>query len=99
MACATIELAVSLASDIAEANQIAMNNSSIRARVTDWYNHTDVTDIEMLAALSLESCYNSMFTFSDMQDVKNYWFPYEEYYGETSIWDIEAAMADMKYFV
>ena len=90
----TVENAVALVVENLEANHIACNTECIRNRVYSWYNHSDVTDPEMLAACALmgKDWYPGA-TYQDMLDAKEWWFP-KNPYDEISIWEIEAAQHD-----
>jgi hypothetical protein len=84
------ETAISLVIENMEINHIACNTESIRARVYGWYNNSDVTDPEILAACALEGKdWYPGATYQDMLDAKNYWFP-KNLYDEVPIWEIEA---------
>lgn len=91
---ATVEAAVNLVIENLEVNHIASDTESIRNRVLSWYNHSDVTDPEILAACALMG--KDWFpeaTYQDMLDAKHWWFP-QNPYEEISIWEIEAAQYD-----
>ena len=80
----TIRNATNLTNFLQKANGIYESIHSIETRVTGWYNHTDVTDIEVLAAAALIGNYNKKFTYDDMLDAHQWWFPhnpYEEIFG------------------
>ena len=84
------ETAISLVIENMEINHIACNTESIRTRVYSWYNNSDVTDPEILAACALEGKdWYPGATYQDMLDAKNYWFP-KNLYDEVPIWEIEA---------
>lgn len=93
----TVEKAVKLAVDILEINHIMDSTENIRARVYSWYENSDVTDPEVLAACALMGIkWFPEATYETMINAKEYWFPTEPYYyNETSIWDIEAAQQDI----
>lgn len=94
MTYTTVEDAVKLVVDILEANMITEQNDFIRARVYSWYNHSDVTDPEILAACALEG--KDWFpgaTYQYMLNAKNFWFPVSPF-DEISIWEIEDAEHD-----
>lgn len=90
----TVEAAVQLVIDVLEANYISSNTECIRNRVYSWYNHSDVTDPEILAACTLEG--KDWFpgaTYKDMLIARDLWFPHNPY-DEISIWEIETAQHD-----
>ena len=91
----TVEKAVQLVIDNLEANHMVSDSNSIRQRVYSWYNHSDVTDPQILAACALEG--KDWFpgaTYKDMLIAKEMWFP-QDTYNNISIWEIEAAQYDM----
>lgn len=84
------ETAISLVIENMEINYIACDTASVRNRVYSWYNNSDVTDPEILAACALEGKdWYPGATYQDMLDAKNYWFP-KNPYDEIPIWEIEA---------
>ncbi len=89
-----IDEAVALAAEIEEAMGIEENNASIKARVLDWYNHTDVCDAEMLAAASMHGSfqsvdYNTLCIWHD-----EYFFPMNCHANIFSIGEIEDSYRD-----
>lgn len=90
----TVENAVKIAVDLFEANHIVSDTESIRRRIYGWYNHSDVTDPEVLAACALEG--KDWFpgaTYEEMLEAKAEWFP-DVVYDDIAIWEIEAAQHD-----
>jgi hypothetical protein len=54
--------------------------------ITNWYNHTEITDKYMLAAVAMESSYNPDFTWKTFESLRDFYFPHlisieEEYYN------------------
>lgn len=94
-----IDAAVNLVGTILDNLHITENNASIRNRVLSWYNNTDVTDPELLAAAAMLGDYSIEYTYTDMLKARDYWFPnfYQDYveYFEYGIHEIEAAQYDM----
>ena len=91
----TVENAVKIAIDIFEAEHILVTTDSIRNTIYDWYEHTDVTDPEVLAACAIEGFrWYPGATYQEMLEIRDHWFP-QDPYNEISIWDIEAAQYDM----
>lgn len=85
------ETAISLVIENMEINHIACDTESIRARVYSWYNNSDVTDSEMLAACALEGMdWFPGASYKTMLEVKERWFP-KNPYDEIFIKDIEIA--------
>ena len=70
----TVEKAVELANNVLEASGIMMGNDTLRSRVFSWYNHTDVTDPEILAACAIFGYYDSDYTYDDMLKDRDFWF-------------------------
>lgn len=73
---ATVENAVNLVIETLEAKHICSDSDSIRKRVYSWYNNSDVTDPQMLAACALEG--KDWFpgaTYEYMERAKEFWFP------------------------
>lgn len=94
MTYTTVENAVKLVIDTLEANMITEQTDTIRAKVYSWYEHSDVTDPEMLAACALEGKFwFPGATYQWMLEAKEYWFPVNPY-DEIPIWEIEAAQHD-----
>ena len=76
----TAEMALYLAIDALEAYNICPCAATLREKIYDWYNHTDVTDPEVLAAVALEGKkWRPDFTYDQMLEIRNYWFPQEQY--------------------
>ncbi len=91
----TAETAITLVIENFEINRIACDTKCIRNRVYDWYNNSDVTDPEMLAACALEGIdWFPGATYKLMLEMKERWFP-KDPYDEIFIGDIEMAQADM----
>jgi len=91
---ATVEAAVALVIENLKANHMKYNTEHIYNRIYSWYNHSDVTDPEILAACALmgKDWYPGA-TYQDMLDAKEWWFP-QNPYDEISIREIEAAQHD-----
>lgn len=79
--------------DAFEFEQILMDNATIDRRITDWYNHTDYTDVETLAALVMGSEYRASITCDEVEEMKEFFFPSHPYF-ELSIAEIEMALHD-----
>ena len=87
-----IETAVDLANKIAAAAGIMMSDTCIRRRIENWYNHTDFTNPEILAACAIESDYNSNLSYSWAMETYHYYYPSIE--DNIPIWEFEAALRD-----
>ena len=85
-----IEQAVQLAVNYFEANQISVNSNSIRHRVLEWYNYSDIADAETLAAAAIESEYDCGADYDTILEWKDYYFPEipVEYSGNISVYDL-----------
>jgi hypothetical protein len=71
-----VEDAVTLVSDILEANYKVADNHSIRQRVLTWYEHTDIADPQMLAACALTGRdWFPAARYKWMLAAKEEWFP------------------------
>ena len=79
--------------DAFEFEQIFMDNTTIDRRITDWYNHTDYTDVETLAALVMGSEYRASITCNEVEEMKEFFFPSHLHF-ELSIAEIEMALHD-----
>lgn len=79
--------------DAFEFEQIFMDNKTIDRRITDWYNHTDYTDVETLAALVMGSEYRASITCDEVEEMKEFFFPSHPRF-ELSIAEIEMALHD-----
>lgn len=79
-----------------ECEHIFVDNESIDRRLTDWYNHTDYTEPETLAALTMYSEYNPFITYQDVKEIKEFFFPSIPSF-EIHISEIEAALHDYDY--
>lgn len=98
MTFVTAEKAVDLAIKVLENNGIVCNTHVIRERVYSWYNNTDVTDPEMLAACALSGvAWNSGATYFDMVRMKNDWFS-QSYEEDIAAWEIAEANKDAYYW-
>jgi len=69
--------AINLVIDVEAANGEIENSKTVFDRVTSWYDNTDVTDPEILAACALmgKSFYAGV-TYADMLTARDYWFPH-----------------------
>jgi len=95
---ATVEAAVVLAVETLETNHITCNTECIRAKVYSWYNNSDVTDPEVLAACALEGMdWFPGATYKLMLEMKERWFP-KDPYDEIFIGDIEMSQKDTQWW-
>ena len=70
-----IKEAVELVSNLLAAEGAYELPQSIEKRCLDWYNHSEITDPEMLAAAALNGPYNPEFTWDDLLALRNFFFP------------------------
>ena len=90
-----INEAAILVSKMNEANYISETTEAIRARVENWYNHTDITDAEMLAAVALNGDFDPVLRWDDLVAAKEFYFPTIPFeYTEFHISEIESALYD-----
>lgn len=94
--CSLIEQAVKLASEYYEANGLTVDNKSIRNRVMDWYNHSDIATAEILAAAAIESEYDCGADYDTILEWKDYYFPKApvEYAGYVGMNELKEAADD-----
>lgn len=69
-----IESAVNIVVNFFEAEGINENTSTIRERVTEWYNKTDITDAELLAAAAITGHYEIGITLDDIISYAKFYF-------------------------
>ena len=91
----TVEAAAELAYEIEKSYKLLapISKKELHDRVYNWYCHSDVTDITILASSAVCSDYFSGATYNDMLKFTELWFP-EDPTAETPIWEIEAAERD-----
>ena len=90
-----INTTVDIIAKLNESNYIYETNATIRARVTDWYNHTDITDSELLAAAALIGDFNPVITMNDIEASRDFYFPTVPFeYTEIHSYEIEEALRD-----
>lgn len=90
-----INEAVKLAARLFEQEGIAVNNEAIENSAKEWYNHTDITDAEELAAAVWIGEYNPKITYGNILDLKEMLFPTEPLEMQHfHIGEIEEAMRD-----
>lgn len=69
-----INEAVKLVNEIYEAEGIMENTESIRRKVQNWYDHTDITSAEMLASASMLGDYSPSISYDDIVRLCEYYF-------------------------
>lgn len=95
----TVELATELAMEVVRMQNLNKTREMIHERVFNWYVNSDVTDICILAGDALCCDYFKNATYNDMIVLAEKFFPVEDpTEDETPIWEIEAAMADTRWY-
>lgn len=90
-----INEAVKLANMQLESNGIMETNKTLFKRALVWYNNTEITDAETLAAVTLSGHFHSSVRYNDIIAIKEFYFPTVPVeYTEIPIWEIEAAQHD-----
>ena len=87
---------------IYEAEHIVETRKTIQARVINWYNHTDITDEQMLIAAAWIGEYSPSIKYKEIEDARDALF-LEVYIPafdsmEIHIGEIEEALNDAKYW-
>lgn len=86
--------------EIYEAEHIVETKAAIEKRVIEWYNHTDITDEQMLIAAAWLGTYDPSIKYEEIEDARDALFleiyiPLE--YTEIHIGEIEAAINDSRW--
>ena len=90
----TVEAATELAIEINKMQPSSnLTNEMLHDRVYNWYCHSDVTDIVVLASCAMCCDYFSGATYDEMLLFTNIWFP-EDPEEEAPIWRIENSLKD-----
>lgn len=87
--------AIDLVNDFFAAERIYESNESILNRAISWYEHTEITDAETLAAVVMYGQYDSSIRFNDIKNIKDYFFPSEPFV--IHIHEIEMALKDSEW--
>ena len=69
-----IKEAVKIVIEIEEAEGITEQTSNIEARALDWYNNTEITSAEMLAAATLNGSYDPSISWDTLEQLTDYYF-------------------------
>ena len=69
------QTAINKANEYCENHNITSDYMSLYSRISDWYNHTDITDPEMLAAVALEFTSYIMLPYDVLIKVTEMYFP------------------------
>lgn len=70
-----IENAVRLVVELFECEGIYESTVTITERAINWYNHTEITDEEMLAAVTISGRYDSSLSWKELERIKEFYFP------------------------
>lgn len=95
-----INEAVKLVINYFAANFITIDTASIENRARTWYNNTEIVDAEMLAAASIHSEYLPCYSWNELLELKEFYFPTnpEEFLQKNfSIQEIEESLHDVDY--
>ena len=84
--------ATELVNEFLEAENIHMANSDIMERAKEWYDHTEITDAETLAAVVLYGDFDPSIRIDDIEKLKQLYFPSEPF--EIHIEEIMMALKD-----
>lgn len=90
-----IERATGMVVEFFELEGTAVDTESIRKRVTEWYNHTDITEPEMLASAAWIGEYNPKIKYQSIEEAKTVLYPEEPLEVQNyHIGEIEEALRD-----
>lgn len=84
--------AVELANKFLEAENIHVANAQLMKRAVKWYDHTEITDPETLAAVVLYGDFDPSIRIDVIEELTQFYFPTEPF--ELHIGEIEAALKD-----
>ena len=70
-----IEDAIKLVNEFYAAEGIYETNVVIREIAIEWYNHTEIVDAEMLAAVTMYGRYQAGLKWSDILRIKEAFYP------------------------
>lgn len=91
--------AVKIVIEYFEAEHIQESTATIRERAVDWYNHTDITEPYLLAAVTMSGPFDKNITYLEIENIKEFYFPTEDIFNLTnnyfSIEEIEMSLFDM----
>ena len=71
----TVEAATELAFQTAQEMGLSYSKDSLKLRIYNWYDNSDVTDIYILAGCALCGSYFQNATYDDMLTLADRWFP------------------------
>lgn len=93
-----INEAVKLAAHLFEQEGVAVNNEAIEKSAKEWYNHTDITNAEELAAAVWIGEYSPKLTYENILGLKEMLFPTEPLEMQNfHIGEIEEALNDAEW--
>ena len=91
-----INEAVKLVNEIYEGEGIMESTESIRAKVENWYNHTDITSAEMLAAASMLGDYSKDIKYDDIVRLCENYFYDEEPVRKAGYYDTDFSIGEIE---
>ena len=93
-----IEDAINLVTEYNEVEGIYETYEDIKARAINWYNHTEITEAEMLAAVMLTGDFNPGMTWREIEEARAFFFPCEPLeFHNFHIGEVEAALRDERW--
>lgn len=69
--------------------------ASFKAKAENWYNHTEITDAETLAAVTLSGDFKSGITIKEIEQIKEFFFPHTP--PEYILYDGDMMMEEIKW--
>ena len=91
-----IKRAVRLIIEIEEAEGIIEQTSNVEARVLDWYNNTEITSAEMLAAASMLGDYSKDIKYDDIVRLCENYFYDEEPARKAGYYDTDFSIGEIE---
>ena len=90
-----VQAAIEIVISYLEAENIYEETKTIRKRAIDWYNHTEIVDPQMLAAVVISGEYKSI-SWDEVIEIENFYFPLilPLEFTELSIGEIEESLHD-----
>ena len=93
-----IEEAVQMVVELFEYEGISESTVTITARAINWYNHSEIVDSEMLAAVVISGDYNPSLSWKELERIKEFYFPSCPIeMDHFHIGEIEMAQRDMRW--
>lgn len=90
-----IEITVKMVTDYFETEGITESTVTIKTRAERWYNHTEITDAQTLAAVVMSGDFEPGITIKEIQQIEEFFYPsIPPEYTEIHIAEIEEAERD-----